>query len=883
MRLERLAIGGFGRLPAGLELSLAPGLNLVLAANERGKTTLSEFIVGLFYGFGPRKDGVHPYQPWAGGESTGGEAAYALADGRRFTLRRHLGKGPEQLFLLDEQGRRLDLAGVQPGELHLGLGQGAFLTVSRIRLEDLQQAVYAAGGETKELKATRQWLAGYFFLEAATRGQVANPVSVRQAWQQEREGLYSPDRRKGKAGAALTEQVKAARDALAQAQAREEQARQLEAQGRDLAGQQAQLEAQREAARQDLQAARQAQEQAQGLARRDQLAADIAALEQQGLATEAAELKARELERESAAADGRAAQARQAAAQARKQAQEQIGDREPEALGQELDGLAQRLAELKAQARHLQDQGLRIERRAQALSQQWGLAPAGLANLAADLPYGLQGLRQAAAQSRQEAAQAEQELATLPPPPPSLVWRLGLALIALVGGLKLTIWAAFALMPWWFMALGGVLILGGIGLGVGWLLRHQQAKQIRRQRSDLDARSQRAREQAQAQEAELTARLAPLPPAVQQADPAALAAARAEALGLEQERAAWQQDQQATHDQEARLRASLTFLGLKSGDEPEQMLATARRRTGQAAQALAEAARLDQQAQAEQAKAQELRAELDQHLASLDLPDLPGLAQARERAKRVEQLRAARDELQKSLGPNAGAALDPEAAARRLQECQAREAELSRQIRELVAQQAALVKEIEHLNQAQTAAQAQAALDQLGERQQALAQLHDTLLLAETLLEMAMEEFRLEAQPSLLQKAGQYLALATGGAYDWLGTDLFHAQPNKEPALSARRGPGEAERPAEILSRGTRDQLYLCLRLALAQEMTAGHEPLPLILDDPLVNFDDERLAAALDLLCALAQERQVLLLTCHQHQAELIQGLCDCRMLEID
>ncbi|MBU1157286.1 MAG: hypothetical protein KJ921_15645, partial [Proteobacteria bacterium] len=93
---------------------------------------------------------------------------------------------------------------------------------------------------------------------------------------------------------------------------------------------------------------------------------------------------------------------------------------------------------------------------------------------------------------------------------------------------------------------------------------------------------------------------------------------------------------------------------------------------------------------------------------------------------------------------------------------------------------------------------------------------------------------------------------------------------------------GAPEREIAALSRGTRDQLYLCLRLALAQEITAQGEPLPLILDDPLVNFDAQRLAAALAMLCRVAEERQVILLTCHPHQAQLLEERYAVNRLEI-
>ncbi len=156
------------------------------------------------------------------------------------------------------------------------------------------------------------------------------------------------------------------------------------------------------------------------------------------------------------------------------------------------------------------------------------------------------------------------------------------------------------------------------------------------------------------------------------------------------------------------------------------------------------------------------------------------------------------------------------------------------------------------------------------------------LLLAGALLQRAMDQFRLESQPQLLLRAARYLERASAGAYKWLGSDLFHPGAAKEPRISARRDRGRAEREAEELSRGTRDLLYLCLRLALADEITEQGQSVPLILDDPLVNMDDTRLRAGLELLAELAGERQVLLMTCHQQQAEMLARITPCRPLPL-
>ena len=66
-------------------------------------------------------------------------------------------------------------------------------------------------------------------------------------------------------------------------------------------------------------------------------------------------------------------------------------------------------------------------------------------------------------------------------------------------------------------------------------------------------------------------------------------------------------------------------------------------------------------------------------------------------------------------------------------------------------------------------------------------------------------------------------------------------------------------------SDGTIDQLYLALRLAVAEELTPHA---PLVLDDALVRFDDKRLAAAMEILKEEATNKQVILFTCQSREA---------------
>ena len=86
-----------------------------------------------------------------------------------------------------------------------------------------------------------------------------------------------------------------------------------------------------------------------------------------------------------------------------------------------------------------------------------------------------------------------------------------------------------------------------------------------------------------------------------------------------------------------------------------------------------------------------------------------------------------------------------------------------------------------------------------------------------------------------------------------------------------------ARRPSlspQQLSTGTREQLFLALRMAYVAEACREREPLPVLVDDALVNFDRERAGRALDAFAALGADTQVLYLTCHPHLAELARDV---------
>ena len=130
----------------------------------------------------------------------------------------------------------------------------------------------------------------------------------------------------------------------------------------------------------------------------------------------------------------------------------------------------------------------------------------------------------------------------------------------------------------------------------------------------------------------------------------------------------------------------------------------------------------------------------------------------------------------------------------------------------------------------------------------------DAHALAIDALHSSVREFQENALDPVADRAGSYLAGMTDRRYERVHLE----RDTMTPTVS---GTGQSTISLDQLSRGARDQLYLSIRAALVDALS-GDRNLPLLLDDPCVNFDDERLAGAARLIADLARDRQVLLFT---------------------
>ncbi|MGE0418325.1 MAG: AAA family ATPase [Acetobacteraceae bacterium] len=165
------------------------------------------------------------------------------------------------------------------------------------------------------------------------------------------------------------------------------------------------------------------------------------------------------------------------------------------------------------------------------------------------------------------------------------------------------------------------------------------------------------------------------------------------------------------------------------------------------------------------------------------------------------------------------------------------------------------------------AADQQAAVATIGRVLEEALVLH----VAAEMLREAMAAVEQSGDSAAIRRISRYFAALTDGAYTRV---VAEEAGEAEPALLLvqRDFPEEQQRVAD-LSEGTRDQLYLALRLA-AIEAQANATPLPFIGDDILQTFDDARSAAALKALSDVSAFTQVILLTHHRHIADLAAQL---------
>jgi len=322
------------------------------------------------------------------------------------------------------------------------------------------------------------------------------------------------------------------------------------------------------------------------------------------------------------------------------------------------------------------------------------------------------------------------------------------------------------------------------------------------------------------------------------------------------------------------------------GESVEHIVPTLTKRLQQAEQDATQQAHLQQRVQAEQQRLATTTQAVQTHEAHLqalleqahcaDLIDLEQAEQASDYKKRIQtqlseveqQLLEQGDGMPLSTLYDAAMAVDADRLpgdiqthSEHIQTLEQERSELDQKIGELRT----LLKQMDgNAEAAQAADEAQSALAEI----QDLTDRYIEVQLAAMVLRKSIERYREQHQGPLVKRASELFEQLTLGRFCGLKTGYYGSHP--QPVLLGLRDPSSEGIPTTGMSDGTRDQLYLALKLASIEHYLQQHPCLPLVLDDILVHFDDTRSAAALSILGQLSQHTQILFFTHHPHLLDI-------------
>ena len=243
------------------------------------------------------------------------------------------------------------------------------------------------------------------------------------------------------------------------------------------------------------------------------------------------------------------------------------------------------------------------------------------------------------------------------------------------------------------------------------------------------------------------------------------------------------------------------------------------------------------------------------------------------RAGLEERSRAALDRLQRISGPGEPleslksdlSGTDSRAIADEIAALEEERADADARREELSTERGSIHAELERLMGEEESSRLRMEKNVLLEQIAGHAREWARLTLARNLLEEARRKFERERQPGVVRHAQKFFAEITEGRYRQVYAPLG------ERTITVTDADGRTKQPSE-LSRGTREQLFLSLRFGLIRELGQRTEPLPIVVDEVLVNFDHGRALRAAVAFAELSHTNQVLVFTCHPTVVKLFR-----------
>ena len=181
-----------------------------------------------------------------------------------------------------------------------------------------------------------------------------------------------------------------------------------------------------------------------------------------------------------------------------------------------------------------------------------------------------------------------------------------------------------------------------------------------------------------------------------------------------------------------------------------------------------------------------------------------------------------------------------------------------------------LRKELDDLATSEEIARLQTERESLKAAFAAKVREYRVLVIAHGLIRDTLRSFVREHQPDVLRGAGDMFATITGGRYENVeATEGEDGDAAESVVVVSREG---KRHTPDQLSRGTAEQLYIAVRLAFAADFAGRSTPLPVIIDDCLVNFDPQRQRGIAKAMGEYGAEHQLLLFTCHPETEQIFR-----------
>jgi uncharacterized protein YhaN len=250
------------------------------------------------------------------------------------------------------------------------------------------------------------------------------------------------------------------------------------------------------------------------------------------------------------------------------------------------------------------------------------------------------------------------------------------------------------------------------------------------------------------------------------------------------------------------------------------------------------------------------------------------LSTVRERRRNLERIAGREEALDAFVRELEGA--DPEELQQGKREADEDLTRIESELEAMGQDRGQVTEQIRQLETEEESSELRVRLSVLREQINDEAQKWSVLTFAKALLEETRLKYERERQPAVIQEAQTFFRSFTNARYE----RIFSLPGENQIEVEDHTGQRKA---IPDLSRGTAEQLYLALRFGLVREFAKRAEPLPVVMDDILVNFDPTRARQACKALDELSKEQQVLLFTCHPETVELARSeIGNCKVIEL-